>query len=183
MKFLIEAGSRSLIILVSVVISVYLLVLTAASGERVSVEERWFEYGQASTPKTAEDRKTSVAFSLLSPVEIDENESSFHWITEYGDVVAVSNLSKIPTQAILSLEVSNNPCRIERNLIIGTKSNQKIFKVPTKGSEFYTINIPLPAGSTEFLSLVPFPGDLCNLNNEDERNFVAKLSILNVSTN
>jgi hypothetical protein len=183
MKFLIEAGPRALIILISFVISIYLLTLTVPSGERVSIEERWFEYGQASTPVNAESEQAPVALSLLSPVELDENGDIFYWITEYGDVIAASNLSDAPQQTSISIEVSNNPCGVERNFIIGTKINQQILTVPSKGSKNHTLNILIPAGTTEFLSLVPLPGNLCNLNIvEDERNFVGKISNIIVST-
>jgi hypothetical protein len=180
MKSLVDITSRFLVIVIALGLSIYLLTLSSATGDGVDINERWFEYGKASAPVVDGSLDNPLAFSLLAPVERDENDEIFYWITEYGDVIAISNLSEVAHDAILTFNVSNNPCKLERTLLIGNYAGQTIIISPKNGSTFYSIDLSVDPLVTEFLSITPTPGALCNLNNSDTRNFVTKITNINL---
>ncbi len=180
MKHVAEQFSRILVIIIALSATLYLLTLSSPTGDPVDINERWFEYGKASAPVIDNDSDAPLAYGVLAPSERDENEEVFYWITEYGDVIAISNLSEVSHTAQLTFEVTNNPCRNERNLVIGNKSDQLIITSPKKGFAAYAMNITVGPLDTEFFSITPLPGLICNLNNSDDRNFVAKISKINL---
>jgi hypothetical protein len=180
MKRVAEQFSSILVIIIALSATIYLLTLSSPTGDPVDINERWFEYGKASAPVVKSDNDAPLAHGVLAPAERDENDEIFYWITEYGDVIAISNLSEVTHTARLTFEVTNNPCKNERNLVIGNKSEQLIITSPKKGSASYAMDILVEPLSTEFFSITPLPGLICNLNNSDDRNFVTKISKINL---
>jgi len=180
MKYVAEQFSRILVIIIALSATLYLLTLSGPTGDAVDINERWFKYGKASAPVVESDNGAPLAYGILAPSERDENEEIFYWITEYGDIIAISNLSEVSHSARLTFDVTNNPCRNERNLVIGNKSDQLIITSPKKGFASYSMDITVEPLDTEFFSITPLPGLICNLNNSDDRNFVTKISKINL---
>lgn len=171
---------RLLIILLSTLIIVYLIFLSKPDGERVTINERWFEYGRASFPVARSSEEPSLKFSLLSPREIDENGEPFYWITESGDVFAVTNLSNISQSGSLNFLISNNPCKVPRDITVSTGTTQIILKVPKNGQIEVNFPIVVEGGQTEYYSLTPLPGNKCSINESDARLFVALMTDANI---
>lgn len=171
---------RLLIISVSTVLAVYLILLSSPDGEQVNLHERWFEYGKASFPVSRSTDQPALNFSLLSPRELDENGEPFFWITESGDVIAISNFSNITQSAYLSFELANNPCKIKRELVISTGTSQIIYSIPKNGSLQSEFPIKIDGGKTEFFALTPLPGESCSISQNDNRKFVSLISDIGI---
>jgi hypothetical protein len=173
--------ARATLIVISIIFIAYLAQLSIPTGDRVDINERWFRYGVASVPIVDNYSEKPLAFSLISPRELDKDDEIFYWLTEKGDLLTISNLSNRQIRGTLKFELSQNPCKEERTILIGTEQKQEIFSVPSKGSSNYSFAFLIAGGSSAFFSITPLPGNNCVLDSEDNRNFVAKISNITLS--
>jgi hypothetical protein len=182
-KIFIDLVARVVLIALALVIVGYLLFSNEADGDRVNIHQRWFEYGEPSFPVQDSNSKLAVNYSLLSPRELDAKENPYYWITESGDVLAVTNLTGVKRDVEVTLNFLPNPCKNGRQIVIGTESKSIQLSVPIEGKVSHTLSFVLDEGKTKFFSITPLPGKICNIGNSDFRNFITLLSNIKIKSN
>lgn len=182
-KMFVDLLARTILVILSLIIVIYLLILREPDGERVNIHERWFEYGVASFPVADTKSEFALAYSLLSPKEIDNDGTPFYWITESGDVLAVTNLTGSKRNVEATLNFQPNPCKLKRQIVIGTESKSIQVLIPAEGIVVKTITFNIDEGKTKFFSITPLPGQICNIGESDTRNFVTLLSNIGIKSN
>lgn len=183
MKNLLNQITSSLLLGIFVFFALYLLFLTDTTGSEVDINERWFQYGASSVPVSDPTEEFPLAFSLLAPAEFDEAGEVFYWLTENGDLITISNLSNAPINASFNFELSSNPCKFDRTLVVGNQNASTIYEVSSNDESLHSFDFSVDPGVSEFFSISSLPGQLCKIDNGDSRNFVAKLSTPYITIN
>jgi len=146
----------------------------------VSVANKWFEGGKVPVPldyKNSELRFIDVDF--ISPKESSE-DGNFFWLQTSGDLITLTNRNFLDVKGTLSFDLGLDPCKISRDILIGTQEETLLIKTKKVPSPV-EFDFNIESNSSIFLSINSSPNTLCQINEGLNRKFMARLSNLKVS--
>ena len=118
-----------------------------------------------------------VSVSWISESEVDENNRLFFWMTDEGESFRISNFQRQAIYGDFVFDIAPNPCNQQREIRV--ENNQgwsAVYLVPT-GNRVERVSIPLKIDwlDTSIITINSDDINSCNAENQDDRNFVAKI--------
>jgi hypothetical protein len=168
------------IILLLVIVSLLGITNNFPTQSYVSVANKWFEGGQVPVPLDYKyDDLRKIDIDLISPKETSE-AGDFFWLQTSGDLITLTNRNFLDVKGVLSFDLDLDPCRISREVLIGTQKETLLVKTQEDPSSVeFEFNIE--SNSSIFLSINSSPNTLCQINEGLDRKFMARLSNIKVS--
>jgi hypothetical protein len=169
-----------LILLFLILISIFAIFNSFTNQQYVSVANKWYEGGKVPVPidyRINDLRKVDI--DLIAPKESNE-DGDFFWLQTSGDLITITNRNFVKVKGGILFELEIDPCNISRDILIGTQEKTLLVKTQKNPSPVeFSFNIE--SNSSIFLSINSLPNDMCQINEELNRKFMAKITNLKVS--
>ena len=169
-----------LILLFLILISIFAVLNSFSNQQYVSVANKWYEGGKVPVPIDYRiDDLRKVDIDLIAPKESNE-DGDFFWLQTSGDLITITNRNFVKVKGEISFDLEMDPCGISRDVLIGTQEKTLLVKTQKNPSPVeFSFNIE--SNSSIFLSINSLPNDICQINEELNRKFMAKITNLKVN--
>lgn len=145
----------------------------------ISIANKWFLGREVPIPldyRLNEIREIDV--DLLAPKEQNEN-GDFYWLQANGDLLTLTNRNFQDVKGVLTFDLQYDPCKISRELLVGTQ--EATLRVTTKADPTpVLIDFTIESNSSIFLSIAGAPKEVCRIQEDLNRNFMALLTNISV---
>lgn len=150
-----------------------------------TVANRWFTYYKVTPPKDYKSFEfREPGFDLLSEREFDPKKNEyFYWITNSGDLITITNQNFYSINTTLKFSVGVDPCGNSRKIIVSTQTIPAEIRTEKSTKKEIKIPLNLNSNSSIFLSVSSGDSKVCQLNNGDDRTFLAKISNVSFENN
>ena len=170
----------SLIVLILSLFIVFTILNSFPLKSYIPVHEKWYLYGKVVPPKDYNDKiLREIDIDLLAPKETSQ-DGDFYWLQTSGDLITLSNRNFQGIEGVLSFYLDADPCGTERTIFIGTQNGSLEKETNKIKNNFVEIEFKIESNSSIFLSIVGSPIKPCKINEDIDRNFLAKISELRV---
>jgi hypothetical protein len=145
----------------------------------ISIANKWFLGREVPAPidyKLNELRKIDI--DLLAPKEINEN-GEFYWLQLSGDLLTLTNRNFKAVTGVLTFDLRYDPCKISREVMVGTQKETLIVTTKAEPTSVL-VDFTIESNSSIFLSIVSTPKEICRIQEELNRNFMAQLTNIGV---
>lgn len=169
-----------IIVLFLIIILIFSIFNSFSMQQYVSVANKWYEGGKVPVPidyRINELRKVDI--DLIAPKESNKN-GDFFWLQTSGDLITLTNRNFVKVNGDVSFDLELDPCNISRDILIATQE-ETLLVTTQKNPSPVAFSFNIESNSSIFLSINSLPNDICQIDEELNRKFMAKITNLKVS--
>ncbi len=170
----------NIIVLFLILILIFAIFNSFSKLQYVSVANKWYEGGKVPVPidyRVNDLRKVDI--DLIAPKESNK-DGDFFWLQTSGDLITITNRNFVKVNGDVSFDLELDPCDISREILIATQEKTLLVKTQ-KNPNPVEFSFSIESNSSIFLSINSLPNNICQIDEELNRKFMAKVTNLKVS--